>query len=295
MDGAPPPLETRPGAGLWLWWGGAVGVALVLYAFNLVFGDLNQDEGWYLYAARLVHEGQLPYVDFAHTQPPVLSFTYALAWPLVARWGLAGGRLFTAGLGFAGALLAAAAASRLAPPRRRGAAALVAFALVALNAYHSYYTTIVKTYALCGCFLVAAVALLTVERGRIGRLATYLAGVALALAAGTRISAGVMVPVFLAGLWCVRARRPGDWVRLGIGAGVVGVLLAAPFLWLAPDNFVFGVLQYHTGRRADNLVTWLVYRAGFVSRAVQAYFVPFGVALAAVAEMAAIFLVNPLA
>lgn len=279
MDESPSAVETRGGVTLWLWWGVAVGVALVLYACNLVFGDLNQDEGWYLYAARLVHEGQLPYVDFAHTQPPVLSFTYGLAWPLVARWGVAGGRLFTAGLGLAGALLAAVAACRLAPPQRRGSAALLAFALVALNAYHSYYTTIVKTYALCGFFLAAGVALLTVERGRLGRLAAYLAGVALALATGTRISAGVMVPIAVAGLWCVRARRPGDWVRLGIGAGVTGLLLVAPFLWLAPDNFLFGVLAYHTGRRTDNWVTWLVYRAGFMSRFVQAYFVPVSVAV----------------
>ena len=283
MDEAPPVVETRGGAVLWLGWGVALGVAFVLYAFNLAFGDLNQDEGWYLYAARLVHEGQLPYVDFAHTQPPVLSFTYGLAWPLVARWGVAGGRLFTAGLGLAGALLAALAAFRLAPSPRRGAAALLAFALVALNAYHSYFTTIVKTYALCGFFLAAGVVLLTVDRGRLGRMAAYVSGVALALAAGTRISAGVMVPIAIAGLWCIRGRRPGDWVRLGIGAGVAGIMLVAPFLWLAPDNFLFGVLTYHTGRRADNLATWLVYRAGFMSRFVQAYFVMVSVAVATAA------------
>lgn len=282
MDEAPPALETSR-ATWWPWWGLAMAVALVLYALNLVFGDLNQDEGWYLYAARLVSERQLPYVDFAHTQPPVLCFTYGLAWPLVARWGVEGGRLFTAMLGLAGALLAAVAARRLAPAPRRDAAALLAFALVALNAYHTYFTTIVKTYALCGFFLAAAIALLTVQRGRIGRLAAYLAGVGLALAAGTRISAGVMIPVALAGLWCVRDRRPGDWVRLGIGAGVVGLLFAAPFLWLAPDSFLFGVFHYHTGRRTDNLTTWFVYRAGFVSRFVQAYFVPVSVAIAAAA------------
>ncbi len=264
-----------------LWWVAAVGVALLLYACNLVLGELNQDEGWYLYAARLVAEGRLPYLDFAHTQPPALSFTYALAWPLVAQWGVLGGRLFTAMLGLAGALLAAVAASRMAPAGRRQTAALLAFALVALNAYHSYFTTIVKTYALCGLFVMAGFALLTVTGGRRGRLAAYLAGLALALGAATRISAGLMIPVVAVGLWCVRRRRPGDWARLIVGAGAVGALLVLPFLWLAPENFLFGVLQYHTGRRADNWVTWLVYRAGFVSRLVQNYFVMAGVGVSA--------------
>lgn len=276
----PSSLETGfTGAVLGFWWAAAIGVALILYACNLALGELNQDEGWYLYAARLVAEGQWPYLDFAHTQPPAMSFIYALAWPLVAHWGLAGGRLFTAVLGFTGALLAALAAYRVTPLNRRQQAALLAFALVALNAYHSYFTTIVKTYALCGFFIMAGFALLTVERGRLGRLAAYLAGVALALGATTRISAGVMIPVAVVGLWCVRKRRPGDWARLMVGAGGVGVLGVLPFLWLARENFLFGVLEYHTGRRTDNLMTWLVYRAGFISRLVQNYFVMAGVAL----------------
>lgn len=261
------------GPAFWLGWVAAAGVAVALYALNLAFGELNQDEGWYLYAGRLVAEGQLPYIDFAHTQLPVMPFTYALAWPLVAKWGVAGGRCFTAMLGLAGALLAAVAAARMASPDRRRLAALLAFVLVAINAYHSYYTTVVKTYALCGMWVAGAFALVTVERGRIGRVATYLAGVALALATGTRLTAGVFVPVVVAGLWCVRERRPGDWVRLGIGAAATGLVLVVPFLWLAPQNFLFCVLEYHAGRRTDNLVTWLVYRAGFMSRWVQAYFV----------------------
>ncbi len=273
-------LTVRRYRGLWIL---AAGVALVLYAFNLHFGELNQDEGWYLYAGRLVAEGQLPYLDFAHTQLPAMPFTYALAWPLVERWGVAGGRLFTAILGLAGALLAAVAAYRLSPPDRRRAAALLAFMLVALNAYHSYYTTIVKTYALCGLYMMAGFALLTVERGRLGRVATYMAGAALTLATGTRLTAGVMLPVVFVGLWCVRTRRPTDWLRLAIGAGVTGLLLVLPFLWLAPGNFLFGILEYHTGRRAENLVTWMVYRAGFVSRLAQGYFVLAGVTVAALA------------
>ena len=55
-----------------LLWAGTILVCGILAAANLYLGDLNQDEGWYLYAAGLTAQGQLPYVDFAYTQAPVL-------------------------------------------------------------------------------------------------------------------------------------------------------------------------------------------------------------------------------
>ncbi len=66
-------------------------VCLVLTAANLYYGELNQDEGWYLYAARMVSEGQMPYRDFAFTQGPVMALVYSAADPLVDIAGVAGG------------------------------------------------------------------------------------------------------------------------------------------------------------------------------------------------------------
>lgn len=40
------------------------------------YGRLNHDEGWYLYAARLILDGQLPYRDFAFYQSPLLPIVY---------------------------------------------------------------------------------------------------------------------------------------------------------------------------------------------------------------------------
>ena len=122
-SGSPPAVFSR-GAWRALWV--VAGLAAVMLAgASLWLGELNQDEGWYLYAARLVSEGWLPYVDFAHTQPPVMPFVYALAQPLVACCGLAGGRLFTAVLGLGAALAAAGLARRAVPPEREAVAALV--------------------------------------------------------------------------------------------------------------------------------------------------------------------------
>ena len=43
------------------YWLFAVGACLVLGAASVWMGGLNQDEGWYLYAANLVAEGKVPY------------------------------------------------------------------------------------------------------------------------------------------------------------------------------------------------------------------------------------------
>ena len=70
-------------------WSLALAAALVLGAANLILGELNQDEGWYLYAARLVSEGQILYRDFAFTQAPLLPLAYSLVQPLMEWGGLA--------------------------------------------------------------------------------------------------------------------------------------------------------------------------------------------------------------
>jgi len=49
--------------------------AAVCISFLAVWwGSLNQDEGWYLYAAQMVRDGKFPYHDFFFTQGPALPF-----------------------------------------------------------------------------------------------------------------------------------------------------------------------------------------------------------------------------
>lgn len=264
-------------------WLSALALFVVLGAANLHFGDLNQDEGWYLYAARQVHDGGLPYRDFAFTQGPMLPLVYSLAHPLVERWGVAGGRLFTLLLGFVGAMMAAWLAARAAPEGRKCVAALLAFTLIAGNVYQSYYTTIVKTYSLCALFLVGGLLALSYAKSRAGWLACFVSGILLALSAGTRLSAGVAMPI--AGLYLLLMRRSfGDsrWLSFGVG-GLLGLAaISAPFLKIAPESFLFCNFEYHSLRSAGGLVPALVYKAGFISRFVQAYFLPACLAAAVV-------------
>jgi hypothetical protein len=220
---------------VFLRWSGAVLATLLLFGMNLYFGDLNQDEGWYLYGAKLVKEGKLPYVDFASTQGPVLSFCYSLGYPLVERFGIAGGRLLTCCLGIAGLLMAILISVRLAPPSLRSFSAFTVLCLIGLNVYQSYFTTIVKTYSLCSFFLTGAFLCMAYAGGSMPRTSALAAGVLTALATGTRSSAGVIIPV-VALVWMYSALRgrAGNassgwfWFLAGAAVDVDGDLYAIP-------------------------------------------------------------------
>lgn len=246
---------------------------LALGAASAWFGDLNQDEGWYLYAARSVSEGRYPYRDFAFTQGPMLPLVYALAAPLVESFGVLGGRLFTLILGWIALGCGVALAGRLVEVRHAATARTAALVLGGICVYHAYFTAIVKTYSLCAVFLVAAFLALSFVR-RNSLLPAALAGLLLALAAGTRISSGAALAI--TGLVLLFHRRTlGDrpWLAFGIGGagGLAAVML--PWLVLAPEGFRFGVFEYHTLRSAGSLLQALVFKAGCISRLVQGYLV----------------------
>lgn len=245
---------------------------VALAVANLFFGELNQDEGWYLYAARLVREGQIPFRDFAFTQGPMMPLVYALAQPLVDAWGVGGGRAFTALLGLAAALMSVALAHHLAPVGLKQAAALFAWALIALNVYHSYFTTVIKTYSLCALLLAAGFFMVARARERRSRILFFGAGVILAAAASTRITMGLALATV--GICLLIHRRemiPNAWIAFGTG-GLAGLAtFLGAFYLLAPEAFRFFLIDYHAYREAGSALT---FKLGLVSRLTQAYFVP---------------------
>lgn len=262
-------------------------LAIMLSFLNLQHGNLNQDEGWYLYAAKLVSEGQTPYADFAYAQGPVLPYVYGSLYGVVAHWGLAGARFMTSLFGLLSAVLAGGLVFRLSD-RNKGAGAVVAFLLVGCNVYQSYFTTVVKTYALCSLLLMAGFFALSFRKHhRWGGLACLLSGALLALAAGTRLSAGIVLPIV--GIWLIvrsfteGARREDfgsvggflgqrfNWIFFGIGGGAALLAIFVPFFLTCPDEIFFDILGYHAGRDGGTIAQKLVLKAGFVSRFVQAY------------------------
>lgn len=263
--------------------------AVGLYAVALWFGALNQDEGWYLYAGRLVAEGQHPFMDFASTQGPLMAYVYALAQPLVAFWGVAGGRLFTAILGLLAALAAAGLAYRLCRRQTHPSqfwpayvAGLVTFAFLGLNLYHVYFTTLVKTYSLAALLVVlgflALEGAMCRSRASVAAGCAFLAAGCFAAAAGVRLSAGILLPVVWLGLvwfWLRSGRRrEGVATLVGFLLGGTVVLLSVygPFIVAAPAAVRFGLLDYHGGRLVEGLPVLLAYKAGFLIRLAGAYF-----------------------
>ena len=228
----------------------------VLLAAAVWMGGLNQDEGWYVYAATLVGDGKMPYRDFAFTQGPVMPIVYsafAFAW---AKGGVLGARLLTAAIGCLGLFFAMALAGRLADDGRRRFAALTAFFLLGCNLYHLYYTVIPKTYALAGLFVLTGFFLASfIVRPAAGvRLASFLdaacplgSGLSLAFAAGTRVSLGALLMAL--GVWLLATRRWRQlaWFCVGGFGGLA--LVYGPFFADAGARAGFFAAQaYHAAR-----------------------------------------------
>ena len=242
----------------------AAAACVVLCAAAVWMGGLNQDEGWYLYAAKLVAEGKLPYRDFFYTQGPVMPFAYAaFAWAW-APGGLLSARAFTLLVGLLGVAFACGIARQLSAPGRRDVAALTTFFLLATNLYHLYYLAIPKTYALAALFVLAGFYLLALGRG--GAVSAFLAGACLALAAGTRISLGAMLPVVAVALLVMR--RHAAFFAFSVGAAGALALVYGPFVVdPAAREGLIAAQAYHAARGGSDPV-WTI---GSLSRLVRWY------------------------
>ena len=227
------------------WCLAAMILSLLCFVANALLGPLNQDEGWYLLAARHVMAGDFPHRDFFFTQGPVMPLVYACFGWLWSPFGVLGGRLFTAVLGGMAILVAGGtAASCLRREDERWTARLTLWAFLGLSLWFTYFTCIPKAYALCALGL--AVALRLIDGGHVWRSAV--AGAILALLAGTRLSMGILLPVV--GLWLLAHRAWAGrtaWVWFGVG-GVAGLALVfGPWLLLWPDSF-FEAQAFHAAR-----------------------------------------------
>lgn len=253
----------------------AGGLSFLLYAMNLVFGNLNQDEGWYLYAARRGAQGLRPFRDFFFTQGPVMPRVYGWLYPLWSPLGVAGGRLVTAGFGMVSIGLCAWLAARLGEPDRRRETAAAAALLSGGNLTYSYFTTIPKTYALAACLLLAGALALTAIRGTSRRslIAAATCAVALACATGVRLSLGASLAVV--GVWLLFQRRRFGvaWMVFGLAGMVTLALLYVPILLAAPAVFQFS-LGFHALREGGRGMGALLLAGGSVARTAQAYLVP---------------------
>lgn len=247
------------------YWVLAIGAFVVLSLAAIWLGALNQDEGWYLYAANLAAEGKCPYRDFAFTQGPVMPFVYSFFVDAWQRYGLLGARAFNTVVGLIGILFACALARRVASEENKNTAPLVTFLLLATNLYHLYFLAIPKTYALAGLFVIVAFYLLSFRVVA----ADFVAGLFLAFAAGTRFSLVVLIGVVTICLY-LRYRSTCPWKVLFFVFGAVIALgcTFGPILYDEKTQLGFiTALTYHTSRGGSDIV-WTV---GSLSRLVRWY------------------------
>ena len=202
----------------------AVLLYLLLSLLYLFLGIPNADEGWYLYASRLVYEGQLPYRDFAYSQMPLLPYLYGLPQLLLGP-GMYLGRatsVFFSFLALAVCLLAA---------RSRGgqvAAALTALFLLSFT-FGVYFDSIVKTYALTALLFALTLLVLSSDLREERR---YPLAVLTALSAMlVRLSAAAFAVVIF--VYCLRATKRKT-TRLGV-ALVCLIMLTVAACFVLPD------------------------------------------------------------
>ena len=245
-----------------IFWALAVFAFVVLGAAAVWMGGINQDEGWYLYAANLVAEGQMPYRDFFYTQGPLLPIVYASFSGIWKAFGLLGARVFTLAIGFASIAFFCVTAWRLAPEGRKQESALVTFFMLGVNLYHLYYLAMPKTYALAACCVAVGCWLLTMRSAWF----TALAALSFAFAEGARISLGVILAAV--GLALVFRREWRRVLAVALGGFAALALVYGPFL-LDHDALVGLVVaqQYHAARGGFDAV----FTVGSVSRLVRWY------------------------
>lgn len=232
---------------------------------------LDGDEGYYASAARLVAEGEVPYLDFFYPQMPLLPYIYAPVYKAVGS-SLMNMRLLSVALGVLSLFLWWLVL------RRRWADSpgviLAGLVLVAVNPCFLSWNVTLKTYALTNLSVFAA--MWALDRGLESRRLWWflLAGSLAGLGVGVRLLylpwAGILAVV----VGWLQLRGTGKRASLGnmgayLGGLVVGLAPSAVFLFRDADRFIFNNLNYHQlrfsyldqsgGTLADQV--WLAFQA----------------------------------
>jgi hypothetical protein len=211
---------------------------------QLLFGIVTHDEGWYLMASRLVSEGQMPYLDFAYLQAPLLPYVYGLGgW--VPALGIVGGRILTLLLG----LVVAVTAARLAHRQSgRWGAALSLLCFVTSGHTIQMYTQTSNIPLSTALAMLGTWGFVTAPRDP---RRNALAAGALALATAVRVSYGAAMGLLILTILFVHRHHPRRALPAIAAAAIVSLLCWGPSLVLAPRETWFNVFGAQLTRRSQ--------------------------------------------
>lgn len=213
---------------------------IVELALLILFRRANLDEGWYLWASKLVYEGKWLYHDFAYTQGPVLPYVYGLA-QMLGR-GLYEGRLLTTFF----ALLAFLLAGRIAKKRSGEAAETLCLLIILTSLYPLSAYAYTATYALAAFLIILAVFIAGEDDHHDARL--ILATFSICLAIGVRLSVVGAAAPFLIYLILTSPRRGRALVFVGLTALLALGLVFIPFLMTDRALVLYDLFGFHTDR-----------------------------------------------
>jgi 4-amino-4-deoxy-L-arabinose transferase-like glycosyltransferase len=220
----------------------ALVILLAEICFLFFLRQINLDEGWYLWASKLVYEGKLPYRDFAFPQGPLLPYVYGAFLRLFGE-GLYQGRLLTALLGCLSLLLGIRLARRLGGEQTVLIFLLLQITTVVALAFQYAYTA---TYALATCFLIASILCALSDLPETPR--AVLTTVLWALATGTRLSIAVAI-IPLALYLVITSRRRWRTALVTCATAILSLsLVFGPFLLQSQDVLFYNIFGFHTDR-----------------------------------------------
>ena len=215
--------------------GGCFAVYLGFGLMHLFFGDLHDDEGFYVNTAKLVWEGKVPYRDFYFSQPPVYPYFLGFFLKLFGA-NIWMGRAVSMSFGLFTMAFSTMAAHRLAG-RYAGFFCALCFAA---NPYLNYTFTIAKLFSGTSLWLALFALIQTLSLAKTAK--HTLAAVCLVLAVGTRLSVAPVLALFLC---CCGILEWRNWRLLGTVAGVTTVSLAVVYgPFMAMDFEVFSKEVY---------------------------------------------------
>jgi len=223
-----------------------ISIYSALGIFYIFFGGMNNDEGWYLYASKLVYAGKIPYIEFSYTQPPLLPYIYGIPQLLFGQ-SLYVGRLTSLFFGVMTCIFTVKIAEKFGGK----IGATITLALICFNPFTAYFFTIVKTYALTAFLMILSLYFLFGNSNVENPVRSMLSIFFMCLALGVRLS--VLPAVFLLLLYILYIERNNiRTIVLSAGTGLITCgLLFIPFLISNKDLLMFNLVGYHLGRAGD--------------------------------------------
>jgi len=213
--------------------------ALVLTALAVLSSQsrfIAPDEGFYLYAARLIQEGLVPYRDFFFPQPPLSAYAFAALFEVFGRsWEAA--RVFSALCTVAACVVITRSAADIYGKR----VALVSLIVFGVCIPIQVWFPIAKNTAVAALFLALGLDAY-LRRSRVGWAAFWFGCCAL-----TRLpcaAAAIVLFIPLERGWRTYVRQLG---RIVLG-GLIPIAVAGIFALLDPLNFWEGTVGYHLYR-----------------------------------------------